>query len=68
MLAEITPVITYNEALTCSAPLQALKWARRVVILDSGSTDESKAIASGFANVIGSSAPSTTMLDSAISP
>ena len=52
MLAEITPVvITYNEAPNLQRTLQALKWARRVVILDSGSTDESKAIASSFANV-----------------
>jgi glycosyltransferase involved in cell wall biosynthesis len=52
MLAEITPVvITYNEAPNLERTLQALTWARRVVILDSGSTDASRTIAGAFANV-----------------
>lgn len=52
MLADITPVIiTYNEAPNLERTLQALTWAPRVVILDSGSTDDSRAIATRFANV-----------------
>lgn len=52
MLADITPVvITYNEAPNLERTLRALTWARRVVILDSGSTDASKAIASEYPNV-----------------
>lgn len=52
MLAEITPVvITYNEAPNLERTLEALSWARRVVVLDSGSTDDSRPIASRFANV-----------------
>lgn len=52
MLAEITPVvITFNEAPNLERTLEALTWARRVVIVDSGSTDESRSIAERFANV-----------------
>lgn len=52
MLAEITPVVlSYNEAPNLARTLQALTWARRVVVLDSGSTDESRSIAASFANV-----------------
>lgn len=52
MLDEITPVvITFNEAPNLARTLRALSWATRVVVLDSGSTDESRAIASTFANV-----------------
>jgi glycosyltransferase involved in cell wall biosynthesis len=52
MLADITPVvITFNEAPNLERTLQALTWAQRVVILDSGSTDASRAIADRFPNV-----------------
>lgn len=52
MLADITPVVlAYNEAPNLDRTLQALAWARRVVVLDSGSSDESRAIAGRFANV-----------------
>ncbi len=52
MLADITPVIlTYNEAANIGRSLERLTWAREVVIVDSGSTDETLAIAAGFANV-----------------
>lgn len=52
MLPDITPVIiTFNEAPNLERTLGALSWARRVVVLDSGSTDESRAIASRFPNV-----------------
>lgn len=52
MLPDITPVIiTFNEAPNLERTLGALSWAQRVVVLDSGSTDESRAIASRFSNV-----------------
>ena len=51
MLANITPVIlTYNEAANIGRSLERLAWAREVVIVDSGSTDETLAIAARFPN------------------
>jgi len=45
MLANITPVIlTYNEAPNIDRTLQKLTWAQRIVVVDSGSTDETLAI------------------------
>ncbi len=39
-LAEITPLIlTYNEAANIERSLAGLGWARRIVVVDSGSTD-----------------------------
>lgn len=41
MLDDITPlVITYNEAANIARTLDRLVWARRIVVIDSGSTDE----------------------------
>lgn len=52
MLAEIVPVIlTWNEEANIGRVLEALRWAARVVVLDSGSSDATRAIAGGFANV-----------------
>lgn len=52
MLADITPVIlTYNEAANIGRSLDGLAWAREVVILDSGSTDDTLAIAARHPNV-----------------
>jgi glycosyltransferase involved in cell wall biosynthesis len=46
MLHEITPVIlTYNEAPNIGRTLSMLEWARDIVIVDSGSTDDTVAIA-----------------------
>ncbi|MDX6766259.1 MAG: glycosyltransferase family 2 protein [Candidatus Methylacidiphilales bacterium] len=43
--AEVTPVIlTWNEEANIARTLEALHWAERIVILDSGSTDETEAI------------------------
>lgn len=40
MLDQITPlIITYNEACNVARTLDALDWARRIVVVDSGSTD-----------------------------
>ena len=51
-LDEVTPLIlTYNEAPNIRACLEGVSWARQVVIVDSGSTDETKSIASAFPNV-----------------
>jgi glycosyltransferase involved in cell wall biosynthesis len=52
MLHAITPVVlTWNEAANIGRTLDALAWARRVVVLDSGSTDGTEAIARAHANV-----------------
>jgi glycosyltransferase involved in cell wall biosynthesis len=48
----ITPVVlTYNEAPNLARCLERLTWAGQVVVLDSGSTDDTRAIADGFPNV-----------------
>lgn len=52
VLADITPVIlTFNEAANISRTLERLTWARDIVVVDSGSTDETLEIASRFPNV-----------------
>lgn len=52
MLEQITPVIlTYNEAPNIHRTLEALTWARRIVVLDSFSTDKTEEICRGFPNV-----------------
>ncbi len=52
MLSDITPlVLTFNEAPNLARALARLAWARQVIVLDSGSTDDTQAIASGFPNV-----------------
>ena len=52
MLERITPlVITWNEEDNLGRTLARLTWARRVLVLDSGSTDATREIAAGFANV-----------------
>ena len=51
-LASITPLIlTWNEAPNIGRCLERLAWASRVLIVDSGSTDETRAIAERFDNV-----------------
>ena len=51
VLADITPVIlTYNESANIGRSLERLTWAREVVIVDSGSTDDTLAIAGRFPN------------------
>lgn len=50
-LSHITPlVLTFNEAANIGRCLENLRWARRVVVLDSGSQDETVAIVSAFPN------------------
>ena len=52
MLDQITPLIlTYNEAPNIGRTLEALKWARDIVVVDSFSDDETTEIASSFAQV-----------------
>lgn len=52
ILPDITPlVLTANEAPNIGRCLGRLAWARRVVVLDSGSTDETAALARAFPNV-----------------
>lgn len=50
--AVITPlVLTYNEAPNISNTLMSLQWAARVVVLDSGSTDQTEQLCRQFSNV-----------------
>ena len=52
LLAAITPVVlTFNEAANIGRTLQSVAWAQRVVVVDSGSRDDTRAIAETFANV-----------------
>jgi len=49
---EITPLIlTYNEQDNIERALQCLRWAQRVVVIDSDSTDRTLQIAHSFPNV-----------------
>jgi glycosyltransferase involved in cell wall biosynthesis len=48
MLDQITPlIITYNEACNIARTLGGLSWARRIVVVDSGSTDGTLDIVAG---------------------
>jgi glycosyltransferase involved in cell wall biosynthesis len=48
----VTPVIlTFNEGSNIRTTLSSLEWAPRVVVLDSGSTDQTEQIARSFGNV-----------------
>jgi glycosyltransferase involved in cell wall biosynthesis len=52
MLESITPLIlTYNEAPNIGRTLRQLTWARRIVVIDSYSTDETLEILSRFPQV-----------------
>lgn len=52
MLNQITPVIlTFNEAPNIGRTLDALSWAKRIVVMDSFSTDETETICSRYSNV-----------------
>lgn len=52
MLDQITPLIlTYNEEANLARLLRSLSWANRVVVVDSGSTDNTASIAAEFGNV-----------------
>src|SRR5580704_9120313 len=45
----VTPVLlTFNEEPNIARTLRSLDWAASVVVLDSGSTDQTAAIAKGF--------------------
>jgi len=52
MLEQITPVIlTYNEAPNIGRTLDALRWAKRVIVMDSYSDDATQAICAEYTNV-----------------
>jgi glycosyltransferase involved in cell wall biosynthesis len=52
MLNQITPVVlTYNEEPNIRRTLESLRWAERVVVVDSGSSDSTETIAKSFTNV-----------------
>src|SRR5919198_3101958 len=45
-LAQITPLIlTYNESANIARTLAPLTWAKQIVLIDSGSTDDTEGIA-----------------------
>lgn len=49
---QVTPfLLTFNEAENVGRTLDSLRWADRVVVLDSGSSDATERIARSFANV-----------------
>jgi glycosyltransferase involved in cell wall biosynthesis len=48
----ITPLLlTFDEEANIGRTLDSLRWANEVVVLDSGSTDQTEAIARGYENV-----------------
>ena len=52
-LSSITPVIlTYDEDANIERSLAALAWAERVVVVDSGSTDQTVALVRGHTNAV----------------
>jgi glycosyltransferase involved in cell wall biosynthesis len=52
MLSQITPVLlTFNEAANIERALSALSWAKEIVVVDSGSTDETLSILTRFPRV-----------------
>jgi glycosyltransferase involved in cell wall biosynthesis len=52
MLNDITPVIlTFDEAPNIGRSLAQLTWARRIIVVDSGSRDDTLAICATFPNV-----------------
>src|SRR2546426_12483598 len=51
-LKKITPVVlTFNEDLNIGRTLDSLHWASDVIVVDSGSTDQTEQIARSFPNV-----------------
>ena len=52
MLEQITPlVLTYNEAPNIPRTIKKLLWAKRIVVIDSGSTDETLSLLRNYPQV-----------------
>ncbi len=63
MLADITPVIlTYNESANIGRSLERLTWAREVVIVDSGSTDDTLVDCRSLSQHTGGSSSASTAI------
>ena len=61
MLNQITPVIlTFNEAPNIARTLGQLSWARDIVVIDSGSSDQTREIAASYPHVRVFERPFTT--------
>lgn len=53
MFESVTPVIlTYNEAPNIARTLERLRWAKRIVVVDSYSNDETCAIVAGYPHAV----------------
>jgi len=62
VLERITPlVLTYDEAPNIRRSLEGLAWAKRVVVLDSGSTDGTQAIVAEYPNAVVFTRPFDTL-------
>ena len=52
MLSDITPVLlTFNEAPNIGRTLACLTWAKDIIVVDSGSTDDTASIVAAFPQV-----------------
>ena len=69
MLDLITPaILTYNEEPNLHRTLQALSWAKQVIVIDSFSTDKTLEICSQYSNCLLYTSPSPRDLSTSRMP